>query len=429
MARGVADRDSTDPGPVRRAGEAAAELRERFDALRQLEARIDDLGRDRVEAAADSYRQAHRILDRYEDDATGTGDFGAYLEFEGAFSQAVDVDADALGADAFTAADEAVDKRRLTESDFANARDALEPVGDFVDLLEDRDDAVDDYRTARQAATTALSALRDHVDDLERLADMADADFDADVARLRDPIEAYDEAVTEAFRSFKTEVSARELFDFLELTENYPLVDVDQPPRELREYVAEYEAGSEPLPTLLEYADYSPSKLEHYVDDPGALRTTVAVHRTALDRIDAEPLTLEWPPAEAEALRYEVKERIPLVSRLTGDNTDSGSNGGSNATGSTGDTGGDAGTDSTGGNAGIDNTGGDRAEDAIVALRTLRKLANDDDYDRLRRAAVVRAELDDDELSLLADGTIDDRLDRARDTVALASDVLDETER
>ena len=371
---------------LERAGEAAAELRERYDELRAIERRIDELGIDRVEAAADAYRRAHRVLDSYEDDATGTGDFGAYLTFESKFASAVDVDDDALATEAFEAAREAVDKRRLSASDFSAAREALETPGRYVDLLEERDDAVEEYRRARRNADEALSALEEWIATLERVADFADVDPDAPVDRLREPIEAYNDAVREAFTSFKREASTRALFEFIERTERYPLVEVDQPPRELREYVEDASAGEEPLPTLLEYVDYSPSKLEHYVDDPGALRTTVAVHRTYLDRIDAAPLTIEWPPAAAQELQYRIKELIPVVSRLD-------------------------------------------AEEPVVHLREIRSLTREGEYAELRRAARAREELTDEELDLLASGELDDRLATARDTRALVTAVRSETDR
>ena len=372
--------------PVRAAGEAAAVLRERYDDLEQIEARIADLGRDRVEAAVDAYRRAHRVLAQYEEDAVGSGDFASYVRFEGAFADAVDVGDDALAADAFAAADEAVDKRRLSESDFAAARDALEPVEAYVDLLNDRDDAVDDYRAARKEAIAAKKSLDARLEELRDVADMADADLTADVDRIREPITAYNDAVREAFREFTKSASARELFAFLDRADSTPFVDVDVPPTDLAEYVADYATGEEPLPTLLDYADYSNSKLEHYVDDPGALRTAVAVHRTYIERLDAEPLTIEWPPAAGDELAYEIDELIPLVSRIAADET-------------------------------------------IATLRTIRDLARSEEYERLRRAAEVRDALDDAELDLLKRELIDDRVREAERTRSLVADVLAETER
>ena len=372
--------------PVRDAGAAAATLRERYDELARIEARIAEIGRDRIEAAADTYRQAHRVLDQYEDDAVGTGDFGSYVQFRGEFGEAVDVDDDALAADAFAAADEAVDKRRLAEADFAAAREALEPAGEYVDLLTDRDDALDEYRAARKKAREARKGLDARLDELREVAEMADADLDADVEAVRAPVESYNDAIREEFTDFYQSASARDVFAFLDRADGTPFVDADVPPTDLREYVDEYEAGEEPLPTLLEYADYSNSKLEHYVDDPGALRTAVAVHRTYVERLDAEPLTLDWPPAAGDELAYEIDELIPLVSRVAGDET-------------------------------------------VATLRSVRELARDEAYARRRRAAVVRDGLDEPELDLIRTGEIDDRLRTAERTAAIAEDVLAETER
>ncbi|GAA0715730.1 tetratricopeptide (TPR) repeat protein [Halorubrum trapanicum] len=383
-ARGDAESDADDP--VAEAGEAAARLRERYDELRRTTSRIDGYGRGRVEAAADAYRRAHRILDRYEEDAVGSGDFESYVRFRGEFGDAVDVDDDTPAGDAFEAADEAVDKRRLSESDFAAARDALEPAGEFVDLLEAYDDAVDDYRAARKAAREARKRLESRLDELREVADMADADLDADLSRLRNPIEAYDEGIREAFREFFKSASAREVFDFLDRADGTPFVDVDVPPTDLAEYVESHAAGEEPPATLLEYADYTNSKLEHYVDDPGALRTAVAVHRTYLERLDGEPLTLDWPPKPGDELAYEIDELVPLVGRI--------------------------------------------ADDEVVAtLRSVRELARTDEYERLRRAAEVRDALDEPELALIERGEADARVAEAERTLSVVDDVLSETER
>ncbi len=382
----MSDDAEVESDPVRTAGEAAAILRERYDELERIEGRIADLGRDRVEAAVDAYRRAHRVLDQYEEDAVGSGDFASYVRFEGAFANAVDVDDDALAADAFAAADDAVDKRRLSEGDFAAARGALDPVEAYVDLLNDRDDAVDDYRAARKEAIAAKKSLDARLDELRDVASMADADLTADVDRIREPIATYNDAVRGAFHEFRKSASARELFGFLDRADSTPFVDVDVPPTDLAEYVADYAAGEEPLPTLLDYADYSNSKLEHYVDDPGALRTAVAVHRTYIERLDAEPLTIEWPPAEGDELAYEIDELIPLVSRIADDET-------------------------------------------VATLRAIRDLARSEAYERLRRAAEVRDALDESELDLLTREVIDDRVREAERTRSLVEDVLAETER
>jgi len=369
-------REVDDPHPaVAAAREAADALRAARERRRAADARIEAAGEARVEAAADAYRRAVRILDGYEDSATGTGDFRAYVEFEAKISSVAEsLDDDALAADAFETATEAVTKRRLSERDFEAAREALAPAREHVDLLSERDDAADAVRAARREAREALDRVEARIDDLDRVAALGEADLDAPVDRLRGPTAGYDDAIRAAFDRYRREESARALFGFLETTRQYPLVGFDPPPADLREYVTTHEAGTEPLATLVEYADYSPSKLDHYVDDPGALRTAVAVHRTYLDRLDATPLTVDWPPPPADVLRFRIRELIPLADRLT-----------------------------------------DQPEPAaVVRLRELRSLARGDDYARLRPAARAAAELTADERDRLAAGAIRPALDRAR---------------
>ena len=372
--------------PTRRAAESAADLREEYDTLREIEQQLSRLGESRVETTVDAYRRANRVLDRYDDTATGSGDFASYVEFRSKFEAATSVD-DALAADAFEQANDVVDQRRLNEGDFAEAREALSPAEQYLRLLEDRDAAVDTYRIRRNRTEGELDELDDHIDSLERTAEMADVDLSAPVADLEDVVTAYNDAVAEAFVQFKRSVSARDFFGFLDTCRRYPLVSVNQPPRELDEYVSARPAGTEPLPTLLEYADYSPGKLKHYVDDPGALRTTVAVHQTYLDRITVEPLTIGWPPPPATELRYLIRELIPLASRLT-----------------------------------------DHPE-PVVALRDLRALTRTSRYDTLRRVALARDALPETAQQLIAAGAVEETLDHARTTRRLCERILAETTR
>jgi hypothetical protein len=112
----------------------------------------------------------------------------------------------------------------------------------------------------------------------------------------------------------------------------------------------------------------------------------VAVHRTYLERLDGEPLTLDWPPKPGDELAYEIDELVPLVGRIADD-------------------------------------------EAVATLRSVRELARSDEYERLRRAAEVRHELDGDDLALIERGEADDRLAEAERTLSTVDDVLAETER
>jgi hypothetical protein len=357
--------------------ERADEVAARVETLRaeRAEAReaVRERGEEGVVAAADAYREAEGLLDRYEDTATGTGDFAAYVEFQDRFATLVEeLDDDLPAREAFEAAAETVDQRRLSESDFAAAREALAPAAELRDLLDRREEATERFRRVRHEARETLDAVEERIEQLERVRTLGEADIDAPVERLREPITAYNEAVGEAFRAFAADASARDLFAFLETTERYPLVDFRCPPADLREYVATYDAGEEPVPTLLEYADYSASKLDHYVADPGALRARVATHRTYLERLDADPLTVAWPPPPGDVLRMRGEELVALVGRF--------------------------------------------ADESIVErARRVRDLPRRTDYERLRAAAQAHDELSDEQRERLREGRVTDDLDRLRE--------------
>ena len=286
-----------------------------------------------------------------------------------------------MAAEAFQEASDRMDKRRLSESDFEFARERLSAAREAVELLERREAAHDDYRSARHEAKQRRKDLHSEADRLRRIRRLGDADLTTSLDPLREPVEAYNEAVREAFDTFRTTRSARELFDLLTAGASRPLVGFDRPPGDLTEYIQSAPAGEEPLSTLREYADYSPSKLDHYVEDPGALRTHVSVYQTYLTRLGPEPLEIEWPPAEAGVVRARLGELAPLVRRL----------------------------DTVVGEGDDDEAAAD-SESIEHYRRQLSRMTRTEEYARLRRVAVADAELSDEEFDRLAAGTVEDDL-------------------
>ncbi|WP_222915711.1 hypothetical protein [Natrinema sp. SYSU A 869] len=370
--------DGGEPTPL----EALEAARKRLETV---ETRIEDHGTETVEEVATAYRTASTLLEDYVDRATGTGkeNFQAYIELEGKFDGLVSGLSDGLPEyEAFEEALEAIDKRRLSESDFEQARDALEPAAEYADLLEEREAAREDLAEARTAATTRLRAIDDEIGEHERLLELANADLDAPVERLREPIETYNDAIREAVQEYRLEASAREVFDLLGRSQWYPFVSYEQPPDDLKAYVRENPAGEYTIPELLEYADYSRSKLSHYVDSADELKRSVATQRTYLDGIDAEALTIDWPPEPAGALRRRAREYRPFVARIAD-------------------------------------------EDVVTALREVRLLSTDPDYDRLQTAAQAVTQLTPAERERLTDGRVADELEALRTEREELEDTLD----
>ncbi|OVE83690.1 DUF7118 family protein [Natronolimnobius baerhuensis] len=354
--------------------EALEAARERFEQAQQ---RIDEQGTATVEDAAEAYRNAATLLENYVDRATGTGreNFKAYVELEGQFATLVEnLPDDLRGREAFEDALDAIDKRRLSESDFEAAHAKLEPAERYDDLLTEREDAREELENARTAAGVRLREIDDELAEHERLLELANADLDAPVERLREPIETYNEEIREAVETYRLEASAREVFALLERSRWYPFVEYEHPPDDLRAYVTDDPAGEYTIPELLEYAEYSRSKLDHYVDDADLLKRRVATQRTFLDNIDAEALLIEWPPGPAGELRRRVREYRPFVERIAG-------------------------------------------EDGVVALQNVRALIFDPeiDYDRLQTAAQAVAQLTPAERERLASGQVADELEALRE--------------
>ncbi|MFB6094353.1 MAG: hypothetical protein ABEJ77_05375 [Halanaeroarchaeum sp.] len=361
-----------------------AALADAAAALADAEAAVAEVGEERLERLEAARDDLLALLDRYEDRATGSGDFQAYLEFQEAVAELVeDLPADLPRREVFEDVDDRFQKRRLSADDFAAAREALEPVDDLVGRLREREGARESYRRARKRVTERRDELADEIDRLERVADLADADLDAPVEDLRDPIESYNAAVTGAFRDFVDGSPAREVLSFVAATQSFPLVAYPEPPADLREFLADAAAGTESIPTLLEYADYSRSKLEHYVDQPRTFMRLVGGNRTYLSRLDADPLTLEWPPAPAAEVRYRTDELVSVLDRFA-------------------------------------------PEDVIERLDAVRELARDEPhFEHLRAAARASAELTEEERARVADGSVasdlaDRREERDRLDAALA---------
>ena len=375
------DSDGVD-ARVAEVDDAIETLRSAQRELRDVEREIESVGEDAVVDAADAYRKAIRLLDRYEGSATGTGDFQAYVEFQDKFLGLVEERDDTPASEAFSAAGDRLDQRRLSESDFDAAREDLESAATYVDLLERRDAAEADLAKARRDARVCRRDLDEEIDARAEWLAVGEADLDAPVETLTDPIEAYNDAAEAAFDDFYASASIAAVIDFLERAESFPLVEFRSPPRDLREFAADSPDADEPIPTLLEYADYTGSKLDHYAEDPGLLQTTVAVHRTYLERLSGEPLTVSLPPPPAETLRFRARELVSLLGRVAD-------------------------------------------EETVAALRTVRDLTRRDDYEELRRAARAHEELDEEELAAVRSGAAAAELERlhdARDRLVAALD-------
>ena len=369
--------NSVESGPV-------AELDQREQRLERAEERVAEFGEEKLQRLADVYHEFVGILDRYEDQVTDDGgDIQTNIEFQ---SQVAEVSKqlsdDLLLSETFRECDEYLQQKWFSESDFEHVYEQLDPVSDLVGRLEERDAALEAYRETRRDVRYRIRELDEEINELERLSRLGNADLDAPTGRLREPIEAYNDAVTDAFEAFRRNSSAREVLAFVAAMADYPLVPFEYPPEGLLRYVGEREPGTETISQLLAYADYSRSKLDHYVDDPGALKHTIGGKQTFLERLDAAPLRIGWPPPAATDLEYRCRELTAAVNRF--------------------------------------------APDAVEPLRDVAALPRERNYERLRNAAQAREELTDVERDRIATEDIEGQLGGLREEREHLQGALDE---
>lgn len=355
--------DETDSG----AADALVAARERVETLRS---RLDETGLDRseLETVADAYREVETVLERWEERATDWDDFEGYVKFRDDLAETLEsIPDDVPEREAFLEADEHVTtggvSKSLRAGDFDAAREALAPAREYAELRADLESALRQRREAEQRAERRASELRERIERLDGLLELGEADLDAPIERLEEPIRAYDGAIEDAFRTARREAPAETFLGFVERAARTPFVDYESPPETLLEYVRTRAAGEYSVAELLEYADYSTSKLSHYVDDADLLKRRVATNRTYLERLSADPLSIGWPPEPAETLRFRIEELLGLVGAIADDST-------------------------------------------VSTLRAVRELTRAEEYERLREAARADAELTETQRRKLERGDV-----------------------
>lgn len=354
--------------------------REAFDAYTR------ELGDDlpAIDEVTDAYRRAIGLLDAYEDRATGSGDFKGYVEFRQRFDRLVEVLADDLPhRDAFEAAQAAVDHRRLNERHFTEARNALSPVEDLIETNRARTDARSRLRDARHELVEHRERLQARCDSLAQLASLDPDAIDADVTTLSEPVESYNSAIEEDFATFLRETPSRELLGTYHRLRHFSLLDIEQPPDDLVAFLSEHPVGHEPVPVILEYLDYSRSKLAHYVDDPGRFHGELRPDAPYLESLSAEPFRLDWPPPEASQFRWYLRELRQAVDRFA-------------------------------------------TESTVATLRAIETVCRDSDrYSVLRSAAVLQHDLTPAERELVQSRDVEDELTDVQQAIDRIDTLLD----
>jgi DNA repair exonuclease SbcCD ATPase subunit len=362
--------------------DAITDLRQAVSAYERAVERVEELGEDDLERLSDAHERARRIVESYGERAVGTGDFEAYVRLQEEIAALVEsMPDDRSGREHFEAIEETLDRRTLRQRDLETVREHLDRVQDLVERLEERETAASELLDARKRARRRIEELQERIEELQALQAIGDADLEAPVEELRQPIERYDDGITAAFDSARREESSRSVIDRVASAGAYPLVGFERPAEELETFLQDHPVGEEPVTTLLQYAEYSRSKLSHHVDDPARFKREIATQRTYLEELDAEPLTVGWPPPPAATLWWETRALRSVAARFAD-------------------------------------------EETLAALREVRRLAKRDDYERIQTAATARVELRDDQRERLERGEVADELARRREEREAVASVL-----
>lgn len=286
-------RAGTDPDPVDRLPDLDLDL---DDAL----ARLEDTTRQVAAVGEPTARQTRRfydrltdLMDRYEEPATGTGEFQEYVAFQDALA-ALESDlenADVTDPDAFQHALDRFERRIIREKDFRRARADLEAVKEVAGAVERAEQLETRLANERGRLTSRLRDLRHERSRLtDRIADL-EAVTDVDPEPLVSAREAYNDRVREDFERFVGQAAAIEVARIGRKAQLFPLSDVPPIRNEgALDVLVESGLGEESVPTVLEYAGYSDSKLQHYVDRPRTLRNNLPV--TWFETIDGDAFTI-----------------------------------------------------------------------------------------------------------------------------------------
>lgn len=305
-------RADTDPDPTDRVPDLDLDLDDALARLDDAMTRISTVGETTARETRQFYDRLIGLMDRYEEPATGTGEFQEYVDFQEAVA---DLESDLETADVTdrTSFEDAIarfERRIIREKDFRRARSDLDGVRDIVNAVERAEQIASRLANERGRLTSRLRDLRHERSRLEsRIADL-EAVADVDPTPLAAALDTYNEGVRADFEAFVAEASALGVARVGQKAATFPLAGVPPIRNDAAfDVLEEIGLGEESVPTVLEYAGYSDSKLSHYVDRPRAIRKNLPV--TWFETIDGDDFTITPDLSGAE-----VRHRAPALAKV-----------------------------------------------------------------------------------------------------------------
>lgn len=323
---------------------------ERIDEFEEVRRQVSDVGEDRAENTRELYKTVDEALEQYREDATGHGDFGKYVEFQNvviASEEKLD-DRDVYQKDDFESALSRLDARTLQDKHFRRARKDLSDVRGLVESYDRYEELRDELRDELSRLERRLDGIEDEIKEKEEVLERVENAEETDASVLRDAVEGYNQRVRREFKEFVKEAPAVDVARLGERTLDAPLVENAAVERGTAERLARY-VDDETVDRVLELADASDGKLSHYFDNPEGFRD--AVPRTFFETLDTEPFEISY--GSEGVVRRRVPELVSVVDTFAD-------------------------------------------EETVAALRRVRDIAANDNYDEMRRALVAREDTGED---------------------------------
>lgn len=280
---------------------------------------VDVAGRREVEAARSIYNRLSNYIDRYEEPAKGHGDFESYLEFQSVLAEIEEeLSDDVYGKEAFENALGRFESRTLRAKHFERAKNDLKEVQDVVESLEREEHLVDELETETGRLRKRRREIENELQDLDERISHAKEATNVEYQELKELVEKYNQRVEEEFRSYISSASAVDVARLARKLSNMPLLPTPAIEDGAVDVLESPGVKDESVDRVLEYAGYSNSKLEHYVDRPEEFRKKVpeAWFRTA----DAGPFKLSLDEREGVVER-KIPELVRVISIFSGEET------------------------------------------------------------------------------------------------------------
>lgn len=290
----------------------AVDVETTIETLEDAHAEITSVGVETARSTREYYDRFAALVDRYREEATGTGEFESYVAFQEKMVDLLDrIDPETVyRAEDFEHAIDRFERRIIREKDFRRAERDLSAVRELVETIETAEELQAELEDERGRLESRRRELRSRLRTLEREIQDADRIEDVDPSELVSTIEAYNACVEDEFTEFLHSAPAIEVAGLGQKAADLPLVDVAPPDPAAVELLQSMDLGRETVPTLLEYAGYSDSKLAHYVDDPVEFRRTLP--RAWFETLSADDFSVSMDESGA-VMRYKLPELIRIV--------------------------------------------------------------------------------------------------------------------